>query len=73
MIYVEQHGYSSALGGPWAAGQEMELSEAEAARFNVDSPGVLKPKAAVEPKAEAETTRQAEPEKTRQIKAAKNR
>jgi hypothetical protein len=73
MIYIVQHRYSSALGGPWAAGQEMELSEAEAARFNVDSPGVLKLKAAVEPKADAET-RQAEPEKTRQVKAAnKNR
>lgn len=66
MIYVVQHRYCSALGGPWVAGQEMEMAEAEAARFNTDSPGVLKPKVAVE----AEVTRQAEPEKTRQVKAA---
>lgn len=39
--YAVQWDYSSGLGGPWAAGETVELDETRAADINRDSPGVL--------------------------------
>jgi hypothetical protein len=39
--YTVQWDYSSGLGGPWAAGETVELDETRAADINRDSPGVL--------------------------------
>lgn len=68
MQYIVQWDYASNLGGPWKAGQKVELSEAEAEAINRDSPGVLDAKPPAEAKREV-----AEPPKDRQVKAAKGR
>lgn len=39
--YVVQWRYKSGLGGPWQAGEVVELTAEAAAAVNVDSPGVL--------------------------------
>lgn len=39
--YTVQWNYSSNLGGPWAAGESVDLSPERAADINRDSPGVL--------------------------------
>lgn len=40
-VYTVQWDYQSNLGGPWAAGEAIELFETRAADINRDSPGVL--------------------------------
>lgn len=39
--YIVQWDYTSGLGGPWAAGETVELDETRASDINRDSPGVL--------------------------------
>ena len=39
--WVVQWDYSSSLGGPWAAGEAVELDAETAAHVNRSSPGVL--------------------------------
>ncbi len=41
MKYKVQWRYTSSLGGPWEAGEAVELDEELAAAINLDSPGVL--------------------------------
>lgn len=43
MKYTFNWKYSSSLGGPWQAGESVELDDALAQAINIDSPGVLTP------------------------------
>lgn len=45
MTYTVQWNYQSGLGGPWLAGQVLEVDDALAIALNHDSPGVLVPTA----------------------------
>lgn len=62
MKYIVQWAYGSSYGGPWQAGESVELEPDVAAQINIDSPGVL-----VEPKAPA-TRAPEEPTRHRQVK-----
>lgn len=42
--YIVQWNYGSSYGGPWTAGETVNLDEQRAADINRDSPGVLLPK-----------------------------
>lgn len=54
--------YSSAGYGPWQAGAEMDLSDAEARWLNSDSAGLLVPVVDAEPEPVAEPDPEADPE-----------
>ena len=68
MRYKVQHDYASSL-GRLVAGDEVDLTEAEAEAFNADSPGVLKP---LPLKTATKRATKAAP-KDRQVKASKDR
>lgn len=64
--YIVQWDYASGIGGPWAAGETVELTDDRAEAINRDSPGVL---VAVGPVADAPI-----PEaRDRMVKRAKHR
>lgn len=72
MRYRVNWNYRSSLGGPWSAGQLVELAEATAAAVDASSPGVL----TLDPDdAEHPDEKGAESPATgeRQVKGARNR
>ena len=74
--YQVQWKYSSGLGGPWQAGEEVELEEWRANHINVDSPGVLKPVEGERLKVESKKKQPATTGKSgkdRQVKVSNNR
>ena len=68
--YKVQWKYSSGLGGPWLAGDIVDLSVDLADYINRDSPGVLKP---VKETAKEQTSKSAEKPKDKTGKGGKNR
>lgn len=68
--YRVQWNYQSGLGGPWKAGDEVEMEEWRYRHINVDSPGVLK--VIVEGEKLPKVTR-GKTGKDRQVKTAANR
>lgn len=78
MRYKVQWNYASGMGGPWRAGEVVEIDNtAVAEAINVDSPGVLVPegvgRAGVTIDAEPATRDMAEPPATRQVTTAARR
>lgn len=71
MRYRVSWKYQSGLGGPWSAGEVLEMDPASAEAINRDSPGVLVPASA---QALPDSGGGQEPgEGTRQVKAARTR
>lgn len=64
MRYRVNWSYASSLGGPWHAGQLVELTEEAAEAIDATSPGVLEP-APDEPVKGAKGKRQAKTPRTR--------
>lgn len=75
--YVVRHSYTSyrdgQLFGPWAAGDTIELSEADAEWVNRDSPACLAAPGKPEPVKPEPAERQKPPAKDRQHRGAANR
>lgn len=70
MRYTVTRAYTSGSGGPWRAGDVVEIDDDLAAHLEADSPGLLVP-VADEPEPEARTFDA--PPHDRQVKAARKR